>query len=136
MTDGLIQWLPYSHGSATCLFPLQAPAGALHHRHCQLSPIANFRWSASLDLGPCSNAVQSTTAGRAGAVGKRSRMRPGLPEFYNANLERPTHDTAGFDIIHIDVSSRNVHVRSMSRTVLAVDAPRAVGQATTKYWIA
>ena len=59
----------------------------------------------------CSVAAQSTTAGRAGAVGKRSRMRPGLPEFYNATLERPTQDTAGFDIIHVDVCSE---IRSLS----------------------
>jgi hypothetical protein len=44
-------------------------------------------------------------AGRGGAVGKRSRMRPGLPDHYNMKLQRPLlgEDKAGTDITHIDV---------------------------------
>ncbi len=43
--------------------------------------------------------------GRGGAVGKRSRMRPGLPEWYHSVLSRPKEDAAGYDLMHIDVSA-------------------------------
>lgn len=44
-------------------------------------------------------------AGRGGAVGKRSRMRPGLPDHFNMRLQRPLlgDDKAGTDITHVDV---------------------------------
>ncbi len=47
--------------------------------------------------------LHQSAPGRGGAVGKRSRMRPGLPEFYNNALLRPEQDVCGFDIIYVDV---------------------------------
>lgn len=51
------------------------------------------------------NTYPQLGAGRGGAVGKRSRMRPGLPDHFNMRLQRPLlgDDKAGTDITHVDV---------------------------------
>ena len=47
--------------------------------------------------------AQQLVPSRANALGKRSRMRMGLPEYYNCVLERPAATAPGYDLIHIDV---------------------------------
>lgn len=47
--------------------------------------------------------MQQLAPSRANALGKRSRMRMGLPEYYNCVLERPAGTAPGYDLIHVDV---------------------------------
>ena len=65
------------------------------------------RWMTSCTLLKADNVAAKLQlgAGRGGAVGKRSRMRPGLPDHFNMRLQRPLlgDDKAGTDITHVDV---------------------------------
>lgn len=66
-----------------------------------------MQWPPFTDCVAFFSSQQMGAAGRGSAVGKRSRMRPGLPEHFNVKLHRPLlgEDKAGTDVTHIDVKS-------------------------------
>lgn len=80
------------------------------------------------EIVPFEGNPQQSTPARSFALGKRSRMRMGLPEYYNTVLERPSATAPGYDLIHVDVraqqpaDSRPVSLSSqLALTIAAVE---------------
>lgn len=61
---------------------------------------------------------QQSAPARSFALGKRSRMRMGLPEYYNTVLERPAATAPGYDLLHVDASQKGNFTARMAHSCM------------------